>query len=130
MLKEHGYAGKATTIWLDIERWHWPADKKANQVFIADLLSAQLPDNFSFGIYSSYYSWEEIVGVDWTYAKDKGLPLWYAHYDDKKTFSDFKAFGGWTAPTIKQYEGDKTSCGIGLDYDFKPKTAPVSDFIQ
>ena len=65
------------------------------------MLSAKLPENFSFGIYSSHYSWQDIVGVDWSYAADMGLPLWYAHYDDAKTLSDFKAFGGWTAPAMK-----------------------------
>jgi hypothetical protein len=58
------------------------------------------------------------VGLDWTYAKDQGLPLWYAHYDNSASFSDFTAFGGWSSPAIKQYEGDKSSCGVGVDYDF------------
>ena len=47
------------------------------------------------------------------------MPLWYAHYDDKKTFDDYKAlpFGGWTEPTIKQFTAGSKSviCGIEID---------------
>jgi hypothetical protein len=34
----------------------------------------------------------------------------YAHYDNNPSFSDFKAFGGWSSPHAKQYAGDVTSC--------------------
>jgi len=33
------------------------------------------------GIYTSHYNWETIVGLDYTYPHDKGLELWYAHYE-------------------------------------------------
>ena len=36
----------------------------------------------SAGIYTNYYNWEEIVGLDWDIPHSKyGLDLWYAHYD-------------------------------------------------
>jgi hypothetical protein len=35
----------------------------------------------------------------------------YAHYDNKKSFSDWTNFGGWTSPHAKQYNGDVTVCG-------------------
>ena len=44
----------------------------------------------------------------------------YAHYDNLPSFSDFTAFGGWSTPAIKQYMGDKTSCGVGVDYNWYP----------
>ena len=28
--------------------------------------------------------------------------LWYAHYDNNPSFSDFSPFGGWSKPAIKQ----------------------------
>lgn len=61
------------------------------------------------------------MGLDWTYPADQGLPLWYAHYDNSQTFSDYDVFGGWSKPAVKQYEGDKTSCGAGIDYDWMTK---------
>eukprot|EP01133_Synstelium_polycarpum_P002443 gene2443-2778_t len=35
-------------------------------------------------------------------------PLWYAHYDHVATFDDFKPFGGWKVPYMKQYIGTTT----------------------
>lgn len=46
------------------------------------------------------------------------VPLWYAHYDNQETFSDFSPFGGWSRPNIKQYIGDTTACGYGVDISF------------
>ena len=42
----------------------------------------------------------------------------YAHYDDNPSFSDFEAFGGWSRPAIKQYEGDAVVCGVDIDKDW------------
>ena len=30
------------------------------------------------------------------------MPLWYAHYDNNPSFSDFSPFGGWKEPYAKQ----------------------------
>ncbi len=46
------------------------------------------------------------------------VQLWYAHYDKKQTFDDFKPFGGWTTPNIKQFNGDISVCGVGIDENF------------
>ena len=74
----------------------------------------------SAGIYANWNSWSEIVGRDWSYPSSQGLPVWYPHYDDSASFSDFQAFGGWSKPNIKQYLGDKTSCSAGVDYNYYP----------
>jgi hypothetical protein len=44
--------------------------------------------------------------------------LWYAHYDDNPSFSDFAAFGGWAHPSIKQFAGTTSLCGAGVDKNF------------
>jgi hypothetical protein len=47
------------------------------------------------------------------------LPIWYAHYDNLPNFSDWKPFGGWQKPNIKQYKGTVTLCGVnGVDLNF------------
>lgn len=46
--------------------------------------------------------------------------LWYAHYDGSASFSDFSAFGGWAKPTMKQFAGDLTVCGVDLDKNYHP----------
>ena len=33
-------------------------------------------------------------------------PRRYAHYDNVQSFNDFRAFGGWKKPAIKQFKGE------------------------
>ena len=35
----------------------------------------------------------------------------YAHYDGEPSVSDFKPFGGWSKPFMKQFAGLVTVCG-------------------
>ena len=42
----------------------------------------------------------------------------YAHYDNDPSFGDFNPFGGWKEPAIKQYSGDRTICGAGVDLNY------------
>ena len=62
--------------------------------------------------------WESIMGSAQSCTGLSGVTLWYAHYDNSPSFSDFKAFGGWTHPKIKQYKGDTTACGFGVDLNY------------
>lgn len=114
-------------LWYDIERYKWNDDQAANQAFVKEMVDEGVALGVHAGIYAGYYSWVEIVGVAWDYPHSKGLPLWYAHYDGDKSFSDWpvgsQAYGGWTKPNIKQYYGDKTSCGASIDYDWYPDSA-------
>ena len=110
--------GTFGTVWLDIETYQWSSNLAANQAFITTLANTLAGHGAKIGIYSSYYNWEAIVGLSWTGMSK--YPLWYAHYDDNPSFSDFVAFGGWTKPNIKQYNGSSTVCGVGVDLDWYP----------
>ena len=44
--------------------------------------------------------WQPIMGSSWT--GGSSYPLWYAHYDNNPSFSDFTAFNGWSSPAMKQ----------------------------
>lgn len=61
--------------------------------------------------------WSQIFDSKAACTNFSSYPLWYAHYDGKKTFEDYSTnvFGGWTTPTIKQYAGDSSICGYKLD---------------
>ncbi|XP_065183148.1 probable GH family 25 lysozyme 2 [Sycon ciliatum] len=102
-------------IWLDVEG-SWSSSKTDNQNFFTELAAAARKEK-STGVYTSQYQWSSIMG-DW----DGGshLPLWYAHYDNNPSFSDFEKFGGWDRPNVKQYEGDKFECGAGVDLNYEP----------
>ena len=106
-------------LWLDIEPYKWPASTATNQAFIKELVDATLGSGTKAGVYSNWNSWATIAGTSWNYPATMGLPIWYPHYDNSPSFSDFKPFGGWKTPLIKQYAGDKTACGLGLDYNYK-----------
>jgi len=106
-------------IWLDIEGpgTYWGSDQAANRAFFEDLVAAGKADGVTLGVYTSASQWVPIMG---DYTGGASLPLWYAHYDGNPSFSDFSGFGGWTKPNIKQYRGDVTLCGTGVDYNWYP----------
>lgn len=114
------------TVWLDVE--HNPStgcgwstsDYTGNCNFLSDLVNALKAKGKLVGIYGSKYQWQTIFGSASNCAKFTSLPLWYAHYDNSASFSDYPnySFGGWSKPSIKQYAGDTTLCGVGVDLNF------------
>ncbi|KAL5477263.1 hypothetical protein EMCRGX_G024032 [Ephydatia muelleri] len=100
-------------VWLDIEgSEYWLGSTSANQQFFKDLLTAAQAHK-CVGVYSSESQWSEIFGDSFTGGSSR--PLWYAHYDNSASFSDFKPFAGWSKPAMKQYVGDATVCGADVD---------------
>jgi GH25 family lysozyme M1 (1,4-beta-N-acetylmuramidase) len=43
------------------------------------------------GIYASSYMWTQIFGSKTNCTIFANYPLWYAHYDGKKSFDDYAA---------------------------------------
>jgi GH25 family lysozyme M1 (1,4-beta-N-acetylmuramidase) len=104
-------------FWFDIEGPQYWRSQSFNREFMAELLSTAHGLGQKIGIYTSASQWIPIMG-DWTGGKH--YPLWYAHYDDNPSFSDFRPFGGWSKPDMKQYVGDATVCGADIDKDWHP----------
>lgn len=103
-------------IWLDIEgSQYWHASASDNQKFFEDLLSAASRYKPT-GVYASESQWSSIMGS--SYTGGSSHQLWYAHYDEDPSFSDFRPFGGWSKPAMKQYAGDKSVCGVGVDLNY------------
>ena len=111
-------------IWLDIETNPSPGcswasfDTYSNCMYVGELVQAIRNQGRAPGIYASYYMWQSIMGSANACTNLGDVPLWYAHYDGKDNFSDFVPFGGWTKPNMKQYVGDTTMCGAGVDLSF------------
>ena len=103
-------------MWVDVERYAWSSNKDSNQAFLQSIISELKSKRVSTGIYTNYYNWEEIMGLNYDGAAH--LPLWYAHYDNNPSFSDFDTFGGWSSPSMKQYRGDTTICTAGVDLNY------------
>lgn len=107
-------------IWFDIETnpstgcgWSDPA---TNCAYMQNLVDAATAAGVNYGTYASEYMWSSIMGAGCTVGGDH--PLWYAHYDNNPSFGDFTPFGGWSTPAMKQYQGDDTVCGFGVDDNF------------
>eukprot|EP00050_Salpingoeca_kvevrii_P010128 m.6746 g.6746 ORF g.6746 m.6746 type:complete len:310 (+) comp2649_c0_seq2:251-1180(+) len=100
-------------VWLDIEGpQYWSSSHTNNQNFFNGLVNALKSAGQHFGVYSSKSQWEPIFG---SFTGGSSFPLWYAHYDGNPSFSDFEPFGGWTKPAMKQFRGDASICGVGVD---------------
>lgn len=63
-LKSSG--AKIGMLWLDIERYAWPANLASNRNFISAMVSKAQSMGVKVGIYSNYYNWQAIVGLDYT----------------------------------------------------------------
>jgi len=107
-------------IWLDIEgSQYWTGNAENNKAWYQNLVDSCKSSGFSCGVYTSANNWQTIFGST-SYSYGSNLPLWYAHYDNNPSFSDFKAFGGWSKPYAKQYQGDTTMCSMGVDKNYSP----------
>ncbi|CAA97800.1 Lysozyme-like protein 5 [Caenorhabditis elegans] len=110
---------KISTLWLDIERLNWPADHASNRAFIEAMVSEAKAYGQQVGIYSNYYNWQDIVGLD--YHGQSSLMLWWPAYDGVKDFSKYAPFGGWSKPTIHQWSDTTTGpCGVSVDMNYIP----------
>lgn len=118
-------SGQFGTLWFDIETnpssgCGWSSDTNANCQFLTTMIQAGQSLGISMGVYTSSYMWSSIMG-SCTAGADAGLPLWYAHYDQSPSFSDFSPYGGWSTPAMKQYwDSTGLGCGIGADADWYP----------
>eukprot|EP01120_Amphizonella_sp_Union-15-10_P009698 TRINITY_DN3737_c1_g1_i1.p1 TRINITY_DN3737_c1_g1~~TRINITY_DN3737_c1_g1_i1.p1 ORF type:complete len:229 (+),score=39.59 TRINITY_DN3737_c1_g1_i1:31-687(+) len=105
-------------LWFDIEGpQYWTSSVTTNREFFTGLVDEAKSLGVKIGVYSSESQWIPIFG---NWAGGASLPLWYAHYDDVPSFGDFSPFAGWSRPSIKQFAGTTSICGIGVDKDWYP----------
>lgn len=105
-------------LWLDIEGTdYWSSSTSNNVNFLKQMADEGDKRGVSLGIYSSASQWNPIMGGSTAFSK---YPLWYAHYDNNPSFSDFAPFGGWTKPNIKQYKGTTSYCSASVDLSWYP----------
>lgn len=113
-------------VWIDVETnpsagCSWSGhDANSNCQFLTDIINRVKSHGKNVGIYSSTYMWSSIFGAKTACPSVASYALWYAHYDNSPSFSDFAAFGGWTKPAMKQFAGDTTVCGLDVDKNWKP----------
>ena len=109
----------ATRVWFDIEG-QWSSSHVANRQFFEAMMNQANAIGIVNGVYASRYFWSEIFGLDYIWSGAGSTPLWYPHYDNNPSFSDFSSFGGFTHPMIKQYLGTTSACSASVDYNYWP----------
>ena len=119
-LKNSEYSG----LWIDMETntnpgCGWTKDYDANCQFTEQLVNAAKKSGKNVGIYASHYMWTQIFGSTTFCSKFSYLPLWYAHYDHNPSFDDFQEFGGWTKPSVKQFQGTTAICNASIDFNYR-----------
>ena len=107
-----------TRLWMDIEGT-WSSSYSTNQNFFNTMMNQVNSIGIVNGVYCSSYYWSSFFGSGFTYSKASSTPLWYPHYDDWASFGDFSAFGGWSKPTIKQYQGNVNFCSAYVDKNYQ-----------
>lgn len=108
------------TFWFDIETHgsDWSSDPTVNAQWLHRAVKqAQYQLGGRVGIYSNKYNWASVMGNtnDLAY-----LPMWYAHYDARPSFSDWSPFGGWKSPAMKQFNDKPQKCGVSMDHNWYP----------
>lgn len=107
-------------VWLDVEgSQYWLSSYSLNKAWYQTLVDACSTYKTTCGIYTSKSQWTAIFG-DTSFSYGSELPLWYPHYDNNPSFSDFAAFGGWVVPYAKQYWNTNTYCSQGVDNNWAP----------
>lgn len=112
-------------VWIDVETnpspgCGWGTDYNGNCAFLTEVINRIKYHGKKPAIYASQYMWQSIMGGSRNCPSVASEQLWYAHYDGSPSFSDFVGFGGWTKPAIKQFQGDVTLCGAGVDKNYYP----------
>jgi hypothetical protein len=90
------------------------------QAFYQGMIDYCRSKSLNCGVYASQSQWISLFGTA-SYVYGNEYPLWYAHYDDLASFSDYYAkysFGGWADPYAKQYLGSTTVCDAVIDKDY------------
>ena len=106
-----------TRLWFDVEGT-WSSSTSTNQNFFMQMVNQARSIGIVYGIYCSKYYWTSFFGSSYTFAYADSIPMWYAHYDYDASFSDWSSFGGWTSPTIKQYQGTTSMCSASVDLNY------------
>ncbi len=111
-------------VWIDVETnpstgCAWGSDHAANCNFLTEIVNRVKYHGKTVGIYASTYMWQTIMGSATACTGLGAYELWYAHYDNSPSFSDFKSFGGWTKPAFKQFAGTTSLCGAGVDKNYR-----------
>ena len=111
------------SIWIQVTSpVNWSSSSTTNVNFISALISRAQFRGLTVGIYTSVYDWNQITN-NWTGA-GQNLLLWYwnvygsgVNGESPANFGDFRAFGPFTSPTVKQFGQVESVCTLTVNRD-------------
>uniref|UniRef100_A0A914Z657 Lysozyme n=1 Tax=Panagrolaimus superbus TaxID=310955 RepID=A0A914Z657_9BILA len=114
------------SIWLQVTSpINWSNNVQTNANLIQSFVSRANSNGISAGIYTNWYDWQQITGA---YTGFQSSRLWYwnalgqgPNAESAATFDDYRPFGGWNSPAVKQFALNEALCGLTLNRDVYPQ---------
>jgi len=126
-LKKNMNESKITfgTVWLVVTHpTSWSNNSQTNIDFITSYLNRARSQNHYVGIYTSWYDWYIITNQYTGLQKNGSVMLWYwntlgigSTAVSPRDFNDFRQFGGWRSPVVKQFGIVEELCGVTINRD-------------
>ena len=107
-------------LWLDVEVY--PGGRSRAQLEALIQEGFDTCGTFPCGIYTGKWWWDAYMGGSTAFSS---APLWYAYYDMIPSLDTWpsQSFGGWPAPTAKQYDIGR-ACGVTVDFNVMYTISP------
>jgi hypothetical protein len=124
------------SMWLQVTSpINWPNNIQTNVNLIQSFISRAAAYGVTAGIYTNWYDWQQITGA---YTGFQSARLWYwSAYgqgptaESQASFDDFRPFGGWSSPAIKQFALNEALCGLTVNRDVYPQgTKAISELVK
>ncbi|VDO42026.1 unnamed protein product [Haemonchus placei] len=118
------------SIWVQVvSPDDWTSSSTTNINFLNSILTRAMQLGLTVGVYTSKHEWNQITD----HATTLNVRLWYwktngsGEADESPAnFKDFKEFGSWTTPTVKQYGQFETICGLIVNRDIYSTSSAVA----
>ncbi|KIH57705.1 hypothetical protein ANCDUO_12100 [Ancylostoma duodenale] len=97
------------SVWLQVTSpINWPDRQSENIVFIEQVIARANDYRVAIGIHTNFYDWEQITGGSTSVNGAKMLWYWNVrnigpYGETPSNFDDFRAFGPWRSPVVKQF---------------------------
>jgi len=112
-------------VWLVVSQpTSWSNNTQTNIQFINSYLGKARAAKHYVGIRTSWYDWYLITNQYAGVQNNGSVMLWYWNTlgigptaVTDRDFSDFRQFGGWRSPTVKQYGIVEEVCGVPVNRD-------------
>ena len=119
------------TVWIDLyndpskydTHCSWSAQGfDLNCQLVYELVrNLRFPYNKTSGIYTAQDQYQRmmnsVTGCQ-SLQYQQQAKLWYVTNNNDTSFNDYRQIGGWSHPDIKQFQANKTQCGIAVDLSY------------